>query len=167
MSERKHAVTVGGCGSDDTLMVEVYNNFATKTGYAYNYIKVNDLKEQLKEVNMRLVDDNKVKDTRMFRVYKMNDCDHVAARDEVEAKEYYMNEVGVDKVAIEEGFEGEVPLTDTMLFDVNDIPLKDYELFKFELTEVYNTKYFRVPFWYAIPWMNIKEPVVICSTEAF
>ncbi|ADH03273.1 carboxypeptidase [Bacillus phage W.Ph.] len=167
MTERKHAVTVGGCGSNDTLMVEVYNNFATKTGYAYNYIKVEDLKEQLKEVNMRLIDDNEVKDTRMFRVYKMNDCDHVAARDEKEAKEYYINECGIDEIAVNEDFVGEVPLSDTMLFDVNDVPLEDYKLFNFELTEVYGSKYFRVPFWYAIPNMNIKEPVVICSTEAF
>ncbi|AGI12151.1 hypothetical protein BCPG1_122 [Bacillus phage BCPG1] len=167
MTERKHAVTVGGCGSDDTLMVEVYNNFETKTGYAYNYIKVDTLKEQLKAVNMRLLDDNEVTDTRMFRVYKMNDCDHVAARDEDEAKEFYVDEVGVGLDDVYEGFEGEVPLTDTMLFDVNDVPLEDYKLFNFELTEVYNTKYFRVPFWYAIPRMAVKSPVIICSTEAF
>ncbi|AXF41923.1 hypothetical protein [Bacillus phage Saddex] len=167
MAEHKHAVTVGGCGSDDTLMVEVYNNFEHKVGYAYNYLKVDDLKEQLKAVNMRLIDDNEPKDTRMFRVYKVNDCDHVAARDQEEAVNFYMNECGVDLDDIEEYFEGEVSLNQTMLFDVNDVPLSDCHTFGFELVEVYNTKYFKVPFWYAIGWMNVTEPCVISSTEAF
>ncbi|ANH50756.1 hypothetical protein SALINJAH_199 [Bacillus phage SalinJah] len=167
MTERKHAVTVGGCGSDDTLMVEVYNNFEYKTGYAYNYIKVDVLKEQLKAVNMRLVDDNEFTDTRMFRVYKMNDCDHVSARDIQEAIDFYVDETGISSSDLDEEPVVEVPLTDTMLFDVNDVPLEDYKLFNFELTEVYNTKYFRVPFWYAIPRMAVKSPVIICSTEAF
>ncbi|QDH50189.1 hypothetical protein ALPS_203 [Bacillus phage ALPS] len=167
MTERKHAVTVGGCGSDDTLMVEVYNDFEHKVGYAYNYVKVADLKEQLKAVNMRLIDDNVPKDTRMFRVYKMNDCDHVAARDEDEAMRFYKDECGLAQDDIEEYYEGEVSLNQTMLFDVNDVPLRDYHTFGFELVEVYNSKYFRVPFWYAIGWMNVKEPLVISSTEAF
>ncbi|AOZ62454.1 YopX protein [Bacillus phage SBP8a] len=167
MTERKHAVTVGGCGSDTTLMVEVYNDFVNKTGYAYNYVDIEVLQDQFAAVGMKLVDNNVPKDTRMFRVYKMNDCDHVAARDEDEAMRFYKDECGLDQEDIEEYYEGEVSLNQTMLFDVNDVPLRDFHTFGFELVEVYNTKYFKVPFWYAIGWMNVKEPLVISSTEAF
>ncbi|AMW62826.1 hypothetical protein HONESTABE_202 [Bacillus phage HonestAbe] len=167
MTERKHAVTVGGCGSDTTLMVEVYNDFVNKTGYAYNYVDIEVLQDQFAAVGMKLIDNNEPKDTRMFRVYRMNDCDVVAARDEHEAKSFYKQETGIDLEIDDEYYEGEISLNETMLLDVNEVPIEDYRVFGFEFVEVYNTKYFRTPYWYVIGWHNIKEPCVISSTEAF
>ncbi|UZH06381.1 hypothetical protein [Heyndrickxia coagulans] len=61
-----------------------------------------------------------------MKVFKMNECDLVAAETESQAKEFYKKEFGFDDIAID--FEGEVPLTDTILINVDDLPEEEQVL---------------------------------------
>ena len=57
-----------------------------------------------------------------MKVFKMNDCDWVAAESEEQAKEFYKKECGFDDDEINEDFVGEVSLFDKMYVLASDVP---------------------------------------------
>ncbi|KAB2419572.1 hypothetical protein F8167_29560, partial [Bacillus cereus] len=56
----------------------------------------------------------------MMKVFKMNDYDWVAAKNEEEAKTFY--EEFIDREEIEEDFVGEVSLQDKMHISIDELP---------------------------------------------
>lgn len=60
-----------------------------------------------------------------MKVFKMNDCDWVCAESEEQAKSFYKSECGFDDNEINEYFEGEESLENTMLISVDDLPIEE------------------------------------------
>ncbi|AEQ34330.1 carboxypeptidase [Bacillus phage Bastille] len=173
LPDKGDKVRVTGTGDDDYLMVEVFGTqYGDLDNYEYNFIKVEKLKKQLETLGFHIEERYLAK--LPVNVYKVNDCDWVAARCEGSAKKYYMEEIlGVyegDIAGVEdfnEYYEGEVPLTDTMCLGIDEVPLRDIQMYNFELAEVYSDKVVRVPFWYVLRDHIFEEPFVIASSEAW
>lgn len=102
----------------------------------------------------------------MVGVFKMNEYDWVKADTPEQAKQWYTKEHWLDRNDVDEDFEGEVPLTDTMFFSEEDVPELDIELYNFEEAEFSGHLGYRVPFWWVILQMGSTQPYVIASTEA-
>ncbi|MGG3964996.1 hypothetical protein [Heyndrickxia faecalis] len=97
-----------------------------------------------------------------MKVFKMNECDLVAAETEGQAKEFYKKEFGFDDIAID--FEGEVPLTDTILINVDDL-LEEEQLLTQEFTRSGNELFVNRSFKWVIEKEKITSPCIIASTE--
>jgi len=81
----------------------------------------------------------------MMKVFKVNDCDWVAAKDEFEAMQFYANQPGFELAEIEEEFEGEVSLDETMLILADELP-EDEKVQVEELVKHGNELWIRKPF---------------------
>ena len=100
-----------------------------------------------------------------MKVFKMNDCDWVAHHSEKQAKEFYKEFTGTPMEDIEEFFEGEVSLTDTMYWDAESVDKKDSN-HNFSIQE--NSPYgvcYKIPFSWAIKNYPELYPGIIASTE--
>ena len=91
----------------------------------------------------------------------MNEYDWVAAKNEEQAKIFY--EQFIDREEIDEYFEGEVPLEDTMFLWEEDVPVN--ERHKFSRDEIGGKTVYYVPFSWVITHQKITEPCIIASTE--
>jgi hypothetical protein len=99
-----------------------------------------------------------------MKVFKMNDYDWVYAESADQAKELYKKETGFDMDEIEEDFEGEVSLDDTMLIDIDDLPTE--ELNQPQTMQHWAGSNWAVkPFSWVIEHQNITKSCIICSTE--
>ena len=98
-----------------------------------------------------------------MKVFKMNDCDWVAAKSEEEAKRYYADDILDNQEEVEEFFEGELSLEDTMFWWEEDVPEDERE--KFSRDEITGKVVYYVPFSWVIRQLNITEPCVIATTE--
>lgn len=99
-----------------------------------------------------------------MKVFKMNDCDWVCAETEKQAKEFYTNEVGYDEAEVNEDFEGEVSLRDTMHIFADDLPLEEQQMAQMMFRrggELHVLKTFE----WVIKHNNITSPCIIASTE--
>lgn len=96
-----------------------------------------------------------------MKVYRMNDYDWVAAESDESAKKFY--EQFIEREELEEDFQGEVPLEDTMFFWEEDVPVD--ERHKFSRDEIGGKGIYHVPFSWVIVHQNITEPCIIASTE--
>ena len=99
----------------------------------------------------------------MSKVFKMNDCDWVYAESEEQAKEFYSQ--FIDEEEIEEDFQGEVSITNRMLYEVSELPPEEQKL------EQDTRKFGGVlcaykTFEWVIKQDNIKAPCILASTEA-
>ncbi|WP_416730280.1 hypothetical protein [Fictibacillus sp. JL2B1089] len=100
-----------------------------------------------------------------MKVFKMNDCDWVAAETEEQAKSFYANQTGFDlQEEINPDFEGEVSLNDTMFIGVNELPEEEL-LMPQETTKYGNELYVSRSFHWVIEKDKITEPCIISSTE--
>jgi len=99
-----------------------------------------------------------------MKVYKMNDIDWVAAETEEQAKSFYKEECNVEDADIEEFFEGEVSLEETMLIDVDDLPLEEQKMVQ-TMKQYAGTLFAYKPFSWVIEHEKITKPCVIASTE--
>ncbi|MGR5994473.1 hypothetical protein ACT7C9_15230 [Bacillus cereus] len=98
----------------------------------------------------------------MMKVFKMNDCDWVAAKNEEEAKSFY--EQFIDRDDIEEDFVGEVSLQDKMHILADDLPLEEQQMCQTMVNrggELHVLKTFE----WVIKNDNITSPCIIASTE--
>ncbi|GAB6425942.1 TPA: hypothetical protein ACOQ31_005596 [Bacillus cereus] len=98
----------------------------------------------------------------MIKVFKMNDCDWVAAKNEEEAKSFY--EQFIDREDIEEDFVGEVSLQDKMHILADDLPLEEQQMCQTMINmggELHVLKTFE----WVIKNDNITSPCIIASTE--
>ncbi|MGX5628229.1 hypothetical protein [Bacillus cereus] len=98
----------------------------------------------------------------MIKVFKMNDCDWVAAENEEEAKSFY--EQFIDREDIEEDFVGEVSLQDKMHILADDLPLEEQQMCQTMINrgeELHVLKTFE----WVIKNDNITSPCIIASTE--
>lgn len=99
----------------------------------------------------------------MMKVYKMNECDHVAAHSEKEAKEYYFTFDGtMDE--INGNFEGEVSLDDEMYVDFDDLP-EEEKGFVQKMKLIGGQLWVLKPFRWVLENDKKDEPYIICSTE--
>lgn len=98
-----------------------------------------------------------------MKVYKMNDCDWVAAKSEEEAKVWYANECDFTQEEVNTDFEGEVSLEDTMFLLEEDVPEVERE--KFSRDEVAGNVVYLVPFSWVIKHENITSECIIATTE--
>ncbi|WP_336822963.1 hypothetical protein [Sporosarcina sp. USHLN248] len=97
-----------------------------------------------------------------MKVFKMNDFDWVCAVSEEQAKEFY--EQFIDRNEIEEDFEGEVSLTETMWIPIDDLPVEELKKQQ-EMKMFYGEMHTKKTFHWVIENENIKEPCIISSTE--
>lgn len=98
----------------------------------------------------------------MLKVFKMNDCDWVAAEDEQSAKLIYQNITGVDMADIDEDFDGEVRLTDTMHWEADEVdPSLGFERVK---DSPFGDCY-KVPFSWVLENHSHLYPGIIATTE--
>lgn len=100
----------------------------------------------------------------MMKVFKMNDCDWVCAETEEQAKEYYKKECGFDDKEINEYFEGEVSLQDTMHILADDLPLEEQQMCQTMIRRGGELHVLKTFDW-VIRHGNITSPRVIASTE--
>jgi hypothetical protein len=101
----------------------------------------------------------------MMKVFKMNDCDWVAAETEEQAKEFYAKETGYDlEMEVKPDFEGEVSLEDTMYIGVDELPEEEQSMAQ-EMTKFGKELYVSRPFRWVIEKDKITEPCIISSTE--
>lgn len=96
-----------------------------------------------------------------MKVYRMNDCDWVAAKSEDAAKKYY--EQYIEREEIEEDFDGEVSLNELMWLEEEDVPKA--ERHKFTQDEMAGKPVYFVPFSWVIQHRKITEPCIIATTE--
>lgn len=102
----------------------------------------------------------------LMKVFKMNDFDWVAAENEEQAKDFYHQETEISKEEIELEFIGEVPLTDTMLIPIEDLPPEERDKVKDEeIKNFYGEKRVYRTFEWVINRYKINSPCVIASTE--
>ncbi|HDX9654325.1 TPA: hypothetical protein ROY23_004846 [Bacillus wiedmannii] len=100
----------------------------------------------------------------MMKVFKMNDCDWVCAETEEQAKEYYKNECGFEDEDINEYFEGEVSLQNTMHISVDDLSDEEQHMCHLMVHrggELCVLKTFEQ----VINNENITQPCIIATTE--
>jgi len=98
-----------------------------------------------------------------MRVFKMNDYDWVAAKNEEEAKTFY--EQFIDRDEIEEDFVGEVPLTETMWIPFDDLPLEEQKMTQLDMRNFYGELHVRKTFKWVIENEKTTTPYIISSTE--
>ncbi|WP_301287707.1 hypothetical protein [Bacillus sp. 3103sda1] len=99
-----------------------------------------------------------------MKVYKFSDCDWVCAETDDQAKTFYKEETGFDDDDINECFEGEVSLQETMYVDIDELP--ESEKNNFQFGKPYGDKIFvHKTFEWVIKHENITEPCIIASTE--
>lgn len=97
-----------------------------------------------------------------MKVFKMNDYDWVCAESEEQAKGFYFEETGVEY--IEEDFQGEVGLNNTMLVRLDDLP--EEELSEPQvMRQIYGETWVFKSFEWVIAYENITKPCIISSTE--
>jgi hypothetical protein len=99
-----------------------------------------------------------------MKVFKMNDFDWVCAETEEQAKDFYQQETGINLKDIEEDFQGEVSLNDTMLVAIEDLP-EEEQLDTQCMRQIGGRLYVYKPFSWVIKNENITEPRIIASTE--
>ncbi|WP_374187471.1 hypothetical protein ACEPPU_24285 [Priestia aryabhattai] len=99
-----------------------------------------------------------------MKVFKMNDIDWVAAETEEQAKFFYGKEVGFDQGEVEHDFVGEVSLQDTMLVEVDELPLEEQKMAQ-TMKRLHGTLFTYKPFSWVIEHEKITKPCVIASTE--
>ncbi|MGR5970808.1 hypothetical protein ACT7C1_33700 [Bacillus paranthracis] len=100
----------------------------------------------------------------MMKVFKMNDYDWVAAKNEEEAKNFY--EEFIDREEIEEDFVGEVSLRETMLINIDDLPDEEQRVATIEPVVHRGGKTCVLrSFEWVIKRDNITNPCIIASTE--
>lgn len=97
-----------------------------------------------------------------MKVFKMNDFDWVCAVSEEQAKKFY--EQFIDRNEIEEDFEGEVSLTETMWIPIDDLPVEELKIQQ-EMKMFHGEMHTKKTFQWVIENENIKEPCIISSTE--
>ncbi|HDR7837226.1 hypothetical protein [Bacillus cereus group sp. N3] len=98
----------------------------------------------------------------MMKVFKMNDYDWVAAKNEEEAKSFY--EQFIDREDIEEDFVGEVSLQETMYVDIDELPESEKNNFQCGIP-LWDSIVVRKTFEWVIKNDNITSPCIIASTE--
>ncbi|MEB2585251.1 MULTISPECIES: hypothetical protein [Bacillus cereus group] len=100
----------------------------------------------------------------MMKVFKMNDYDWVAAKNEEEAKNFY--EEFIDREEIEEDFVGEVNLQDKMHISIDELPDEEQRVAAIEpvIHRGGETCVLR-SFKWVIKRDNIENPCIIASTE--
>ena len=98
----------------------------------------------------------------MMKVFKMNDCDWVAAKNEEEAKKYY--EQFIDREEIEEDFVGEVSLQECTYVDIDELPESEKDNFQCG-RPLGDSIVVRKTFEWVIKNDNITSPCIIASTE--
>lgn len=100
----------------------------------------------------------------LMKVFKMNDYDWVAAKNEEEAKNFY--EEFIDREEIEEYFVGEVSLKDKMHISIDELPDEEQRVATIEpvIHRGGETCVLR-SFEWVIKWDNITNPCIIASTE--
>lgn len=106
-----------------------------------------------------------LEEIKSMKVFKMNDCDHVCAENEQQAKEFYEKETGVSRSEIDEQFEGEVSLNNTMLINVDELPEDDRMITQLDMRKYGNELYVPKSFAWVIEHDKIISPCIICSTE--
>nr|WP_204698944.1 hypothetical protein [Geomicrobium sediminis] len=94
----------------------------------------------------------------------MNDYDWVAAENEKQAKEHYEFETGFSDIEIEEDFEGEVSLDETMLISVDDLP-NEVQKKALVMERIHGVLWVRKSFSWMIEQDKITKPCIIASTE--
>jgi len=99
-----------------------------------------------------------------MKVFKMNDIDHVCAKTEEQAKQYYKELTGEDELGINEEFEGEVSLQNTMLIDTDDLPVEEQKMVQ-EMRIIGGHCYAYKTFEWVIEQDKPTEPYIICTTE--
>jgi hypothetical protein len=99
-----------------------------------------------------------------MKVFKMNECDWACAETEEQVKDYYHELTGIDMTIIEEDFEGEVSLSDTMYISTDDLPEDELSLPQTKL-EYYGDTWVLRTFEWVIKNEKITEPCIISSTE--
>ncbi|HDR3439649.1 TPA: hypothetical protein ACR3Z0_006590 [Bacillus thuringiensis] len=99
-----------------------------------------------------------------MKVFKMNDIDWVCAETEEQAKEYYKEECGIGDEDLNEYFEGEVSLQETMHINVDDLPYEEQQQCQTMMHRGGELVVLR-SFEWAIKQNNITKPCVIASTE--
>ncbi|MEE6185500.1 hypothetical protein [Bacillus pretiosus] len=98
----------------------------------------------------------------MMKVFKMNDFDWVAAKNEEEAKSYY--EQFIDREEIEEDFVGEVSLQEVTYVDIDELPESEKDNFQCG-RPLGDSIVVRKTFEWVIKNDNITIPCIIASTE--
>lgn len=99
-----------------------------------------------------------------MKVFKMNEIDHVCAESEEQAKKFYQETTGEDMQDIEESFEGEVSLSETMYVSIDDLPKEELH-FPQIMKRIGGELWVEKPFEWVIKNEKITEPCIICSTE--
>lgn len=100
-----------------------------------------------------------------MKVFKMNDCDNVAALNGETAKRFYEKETGFTLEEIEEEFQGEVNKhTNRMYYFSNDLTEEEIEKFKPVLTWA-SLNVVAVPYDWAIKKNHKIYPYIISTTE--
>lgn len=99
-----------------------------------------------------------------MKVYKMNDCDWVAAENEQQAKEFYAKETGFTVDEVNTDFVGEVSLQEKMGVTYDELSNEEMnkvqEVFKGpDGPAVLKT------FEWVIEHDKITQPCIICTTE--
>lgn len=98
----------------------------------------------------------------MMKVFKMNDYDWVAAKNEEEAKSFY--EQFIDREEIEEDFVGEVSLQEAMYVDIDELPESEKNNLQCG-RPLGDSIVVRKSFEWVIKNDNITSPCIIASTE--
>ena len=99
-----------------------------------------------------------------MKVFKMNDCDWVAAKSEKQAKEFYEKETGIARNEIDEDFEGEISLERTMLLPLDDLPVEELKIPQ-NMKQIGGQTWVYKTFAWVIEHEKITSPCIICSTE--
>lgn len=99
-----------------------------------------------------------------MKVFKMNECDWVAAESEDKAKEFYHFQTGLSKEEIEEDFEGESSIQETMLIEFDQLP-DDEKIMSNEIVKRGSELFISKTFEWVINNDKIREPCIIASTE--
>lgn len=99
-----------------------------------------------------------------MKVFKMNDYDWVCARDEEQAKEFYIKETGLDSEEVDEEFQGEVHLTEKMAMPLDALSIEEQKK-RQEMVRFGGELWVRKTFEWIIENEKIKQPCIIASTE--
>jgi hypothetical protein len=101
----------------------------------------------------------------LMKVFKMNDCDWVAAETEEQAQEFYAKETGFDlEMEIKPDFEGEVSLDNTMFVGLDELSEEEREKTQ-EIKQFGCESFVSKSFRWVIEKDKITEPCIISSTE--
>ena len=100
-----------------------------------------------------------------MKVYKMNDFDWVAHYSEEQAKKYYAEFTDTPMEDVEEFFIGEVPLTDTLYWDIEGVDSRDKN-HNFSIQEDHHFgECYKVTFSWALEHYPELYPGIVSSTE--